>query len=62
MSAPIVPFGKKNQEKKFNDRGTVSVVFDRVIPNIYKTSIFPTLSCALVEIHHITANFYMLYA
>jgi hypothetical protein len=51
MSALIVPFGEKNQEKKFNDRGTVTVVFDRVIPDIYKTSIFPTREGVSVGIY-----------
>jgi hypothetical protein len=53
--------GKKIEKNKFNDKGKLSVVFNRAMSNMYKNNIFPTLPCAVVEIHDITANFYMLH-
>jgi hypothetical protein len=54
-SAPIVPFKKKIDENKFNDRKKLSVVFDRAMSNMYENNIFPTLTCDMVEIHNITS-------
>jgi len=46
---------KKIGKNKFIDRKKLSVVFDRVISNVYENNIFPTLSCNMVEIHDITS-------
>ena len=52
---------KKIEKNKFNDKGKISVAFNRAMSNMYRNNIFPTLPGAVVEIHHITANFYMLH-
>jgi hypothetical protein len=54
-SAPFVPFAKKINKNKFNDSKKVSVVLDRAMSNMYENTIFPTLSCDMVEIHNITS-------
>ncbi len=46
----------KIDKNKFNDRGKLSVVFDRAMSNVYENTIFPTLLCDMVEIHNITAK------
>jgi hypothetical protein len=53
--APIVPFEKKIDKNKFNDKKKLSVVFDRAISNVYKNTIFLTLPCGMVKIHNITS-------
>ena len=46
-------FEKKIDRNKFNNKGKLSVVFDRAIPNVYENNIFPTLPCAMAEIREI---------
>jgi hypothetical protein len=46
---------KKIHKNKFNDRKKLSVVFDRVMSNMYENTIFPTLPCDMVRIHNITS-------
>jgi len=39
---PIVPFAKKFNKNKFNDRKKLSVVFDRAMSNVYENNILIT--------------------
>jgi hypothetical protein len=55
MSAPMVPFAKKIDKNKSNDRKKLSVVFDRAMSNVYENIIFPAPPCDMVEIHNITS-------
>jgi len=47
-NASIVSFDKKNQ---FYTEEKLSVAFDGAMPSVYENDIFPTVSCAAVEIY-----------